>query len=61
MVIDLGGREIPWYAGAPIGARNYTQQERPAVLSAQDIQNYIEYEQAYQSKQQENHRHPTQD
>lgn len=50
MVIDLGGRVIPWYAGAPIGARNYIQEERPAVLSQQDIQNYLEYEQAYQAK-----------
>ena len=53
MVIDLGGREIPWYAGAPIGARNYTQQERPAVLSAQDIQNYIEYERNLDAKMRE--------
>jgi hypothetical protein len=53
MVIDLGGREIPWYAGAPIGARNYTQQERPAVLSQQDIQNYIEYERNLDAKMRE--------
>ena len=53
MVIDLGGREIPWYAAVPIGARNYTKQERPAVLSQQDIQNYIEYERASDAKMRE--------
>lgn len=53
LVLNLGGREIPWYAGAPIGAINYTQQERPAVLSQQDIQNYLEYERNLDAKMRE--------
>jgi hypothetical protein len=53
LVLNLGGREIPWYADAPIGAINYTKQERPAVISQQDIQNYIEYERNLDAKMRE--------
>jgi len=53
LVLNLGGREIPWYAEAPIGAINYTKQERPAVISQQDIQNYLEYERNLDAKMRE--------
>ena len=53
LVLNLGGREIPWYADAPIGAINYTKQERPAVISQQDIQNYLEYERTLDEKMRE--------
>jgi hypothetical protein len=53
LVLNLGGREIPWYADAPIGAINYTKQERPAVISQQDIQNYLEYERNLDAKMRE--------
>ena len=50
MVIDYGGRVIPWYDPVPIGARNYIREEMPVAPSQDEIQKYIAQEEHYQSK-----------
>jgi hypothetical protein len=50
MVIDYGGRTIPWYENIPIGARNYVKEEMPVAPSQNEIQKYIAEQEHYQSK-----------
>jgi len=50
MVIDYGGRTIPWYENIPIGARNYVKEEMPVAPSQDEIQKYIAEQEHYQSR-----------
>ena len=50
MVIDYGGRTIPWYENIPIGARNYVKEEMPVAPSQDEIQKAIAEQEHYQSR-----------
>jgi hypothetical protein len=40
MRIDMGGRVIPWYESVPIGAYNFTKEERPPEAPPEDKTNW---------------------